>query len=127
MLPSSSSQSHSSLSSMNVSSTGCHTVVSAGYPDPVDRRSGPPSPPPHVGPTMFSDGSHPFVQAHPFFNRSHRGRQNVTCSLYTPLHYRRRGQGSSAALHWWSTLAVGSHYHVGCDRAYHGVIAIGHW
>ena len=23
----------------------------------------------------------------------------VTCSLYTPLHYDRRGQGSSAALH----------------------------
>ena len=60
MLPSSSAQSHSSLSSMDVSSTGRHTVVLAGYPDPVDRRSGPPSPPPLVGPTMFSDGSPSF-------------------------------------------------------------------
>ena len=58
-----SSQSHSSLSSMDVSSTGCHTVVSAGYPDPVDRRSGPPSPSPLVGPTMFSDGSPSFSES----------------------------------------------------------------
>ena len=43
------------------------------------------------------------------------------------LYCRRRGQGSSAALHWWSTLAVGSLYQAACDRAYHGVIAIGHW
>ena len=62
MLPSSSSQSHSSLSSMDVSSTGCHTVVPAGYPDPVDWRSGPPSPPP-VGPMMFSDGSPSFSES----------------------------------------------------------------
>ena len=56
-------QSHSSLSSMDVSSTGCHTVVSAGYPDPVDRRSDPPSPSPLVGPTMFSDGSPSFSES----------------------------------------------------------------
>ena len=63
MLPSSSSQSHSSLLSMDVSSTGCHTVVPAGYSDPVDRRSGPPAPPPPVGPTMFSDGSPSFSES----------------------------------------------------------------
>ena len=51
------------LSAMDVSSTGCHTVVSAGYPDPVDRRSGPPSPSPLVGPTMFSDGSPSFFES----------------------------------------------------------------
>ena len=82
------------------------------------------SPPPLVGPTMFSDGSPSFfesnhrdrqnvtsssshrghqnvtssVQSHPFL-WSHGGHQNVTCRLYTPLHYRRREQGSSAALH----------------------------
>ena len=196
---------------MDVSSTGCHTVVSAGYPDPVDRRSGPPSPSPLVGPTMFSDGSpsfsesnhrwcqnvtsssdhrghqkvtssvqphpslwshpssnhrghqnvtcspshpsllshpssnhrghqnvtcspsHPSLLSHPLSNQnhpflsSHRGHQNVTCRLYTPLHYRIGGQGSWAALHMVEYTDGRSLYQAACDRAYHGVIAIGHW
>ena len=54
--------------------------------------------------------------------------QCVTCRLYTPLHYR-IGGGRVRRQHytWWSTLAVGSLYQAACDRAYHGVIAIGHW
>ena len=49
---------------------------------------------------------------------------NVPFVYPTLLSY--RGQGSSAALHMES-LAVGSLYQAACDRAYHGVIAIGHW
>ena len=80
-------QSHSSLSSMDVSSTGCHTVISAGYPDPVDRRSGPPSPSPLVGPTMFSDGSPSFSESNHRWcqnvtsSSDHRGHQKVTSSV----------------------------------------------
>ena len=128
---------------MDVSSTGCHTVVSAGYPDPVDRRSGPPSPSPLVGSTMFSDGSpsfsesnhrwcqnvtsssdhrghqkvtssvqsHPFLWSHPSLNHpflwshpssNHRGHQNVTCRLYTPLHYRIGGGRVRRQHYTWS-------------------------
>ena len=50
----------------------------------------------------------------------------VTCRLYTPLHYRKRGQGSSAALHMEYTDGR-SLYQAAGNRAYHGVIAIGHW
>ena len=49
----------------------------------------------------------------------------VTCCLYIPLHYRRRGQGSSAALHW-STLTARSHYPVGCNRTYQCMIVVGY-
>ena len=51
----------------------------------------------------------------------------VTCRLYTPLHYRTRGQGSWAALHMVEYTDGRSLYQAACDRAYHGVIAIGHW
>ena len=37
-----------------------------------------------------------------------------------------RGQGSSAALHMEYTDGRAL-YQAACDRAYHGVIAIGHW
>ena len=54
--------------------------------------------------------------------------RTVMCCLYTPLQYRRRGQGSSAALHWtdWSTLTAGSHYPVGCNRTYQCMIVVGY-
>ena len=59
------------------------------------------------------------------------GHRYLHTYCYVPFVYPltlsyRRGQGSSAALHMES-LAVGSHYQAACDRAYHGVIAIGHW
>ena len=132
---------------MDVSSTGCHTVVSAGYPDPVDRRSGPPSPSPLVGPTMFSDGSPSFsesnhrwcqnvtsssdhrghqkvtssVQCHPFLNQNHRGHQNVTCRLYTPLYYRIWGRVRRQH-YTWSPQTAGSLYQAAGNWTYHNVI-----
>ena len=45
----------------------------------------------------------------------------VTCCLYTPLHYRRRGQGSSAALHW-SPRTAGSLYQAAGNGTYHNMI-----
>ena len=49
---------------------------------------------------------------------------NVPFVYPTLLSY--RGQGSSAALHMEYTDGR-SLYQAACDRAYHGVIAIGHW
>ena len=51
----------------------------------------------------------------------------VTCRLYTPLHYRIGGGRVRRQRFTWSTLTAGSLYQAACDRAYHGVIAIGHW
>ena len=50
----------------------------------------------------------------------------VTCRLYTPL-YCRIGGRVRRQRYTWSTLAAGSLYQAAGNRAYHGVIAIGHW
>ena len=50
---------------------------------------------------------------------------NVPFVYPTLLSY--RGQGSSAALHMVEYTDGRSLYQAACDRAYHGVIAIGHW
>ena len=51
----------------------------------------------------------------------------VTCRLYTPLHYRIGGGRVRRQHYTWSTLAAGFLYQAAGNRAYHGVIAIGHW
>ena len=51
---------------------------------------------------------------------------NVPFVYPLTLSYR-RGQGSSAALHMVEYTDGRSLYQAACDRAYHGVIAIGHW
>ena len=52
---------------------------------------------------------------------------NVTCRLYIPLHYRIGGGRVRRQRYTWSALTAGSLYQAAGNRAYHGVIAIGHW
>ena len=63
-----------------------------------------------------------------YFTYKHANRQSthvhtVTCRLYTPLHYRRRGQGSSAVLHW-SPRTAGSLYQAAGNGTYHNVTVV---